>query len=322
MRACTSGPVGYTCPSGAIVSQAIVTIGTFDGVHRGHQALLSTVRRHAATAGRSSIAYTFGRPPRTLSRTDPGRTLLLPEHLKHRILLDYVDAIECAEFPQVSRMPPEQFAEQILLRKLDTHTLVVGEGFRFGQGREGSTETLLALGKDRGFSLVTVPSVSAHGAIVSSTRIRRMVADGRAEDASELLGRPHLVFGRVESGDRIGRTLGYPTANLHLDPYVLPPGAGIYYVHAFYGNTRSHALLYVGTRPTIGGNTLRCEVHLLSNPQGNLCGHHLEVHVLKRLRPDRAFPSLDALRGQIARDVTQATDMAVSHPLTRHPISG
>ena len=165
-----------------------------------------------------------------------------------------------------------------------------------------------------GFDVVTVPPVKLHGRAISSTRIREAVQSSDFETAQQCLGRPPLLLGTVSHGDRVGHQLGYPTANLDVSPSVLLPQDGVFLVHAFTGSTCSTGLLYIGTRPTFHGQTLRCEVHLLDAPSDSLYGEKMEIHFLERIRDDLTLPSMEALRDQIATDIASARDREAKYP--------
>lgn len=307
---------------------AVVSIGTFDGVHLGHQAILTEVRRQAEQRRLTSVTYAFGMPPRLHDENDRGRCLLLPESAKVRALLRTVDRVVRASLPEVRSLSPDEFAARVLREALHAESVVVGPSFRFGAQRVGNPDTLRSLGVRLGFSVTVVPPVLIDGGPVNSTRIRSLLADGRIREATALLGRPPILFGDVTRGDRVGRTLGYPTANLSIEPHVLLPERAVYVGRAFLGRMPVPAarpgLLYVGTRPTLGGKAqrLRCEIHLLTPPETELYGERIEVHLLERLREDRTFPSLDDLRLQIARDAERATEVLARFPELLSPIGG
>jgi riboflavin kinase/FMN adenylyltransferase len=305
---------------------AVVSIGTFDGIHLGHQAILAEVRCQAKRRRITSLAYAFGLPPRLQAEEGPGRSLLLPESVKVRTLLRMVDRVVRASFPEIRDLSPAEFAKEILGEQLHAESVVVGPSFRFGAQRMGNPETLQSLGKRHGFSVTIVPPVLVGGDPVNSTRIRSLLSGGDVAGAAALLGRPPVLIGDVAFGDRVGRTLGYPTANLAVDPYVLLPRRGVYVVRAFIGDrsdSRS-GLLYLGTRPTLGteGGGLRCEVHLLTPPEGDLYSERIEVHLLERLRGDRTFACLEDLRLQIERDADRAGEILARFLEPSAPISG
>lgn len=291
---------------------AVVTVGTFDGVHRGHQAVLARVGEVARGGDLDRVAYAFDRPPRLLSEDGADPCLLLPQAVKMRLLEAWVDRVERADFEGVRDLSAADFIERVLLERLAARAVVVGESFRFGRGREGNLSLLRRVGKAHGLRVVAVPPVVVGGESVSSTRIRALLALGRVGEARELLGRPPLLVGLVVAGDGLGRALGYPTANLALDPSVLRPGSGIYLAYAFWLGKESPGLLYVGERPTVKGQTLRAEVHLLDSPEEELYGRTLEVQILARLRDDRAFPSLAELRHEMDQDAERARALLAS----------
>ena len=303
-------------------SGSVVCIGTFDGVHIGHQAILERVRQEAAHRVLESIAYAFDAPPRWTQAGEPTRTLLLPRAIKRTLLEAYVDRVIPVALTDVRHFSPKDFASTVLTRQLGARVVVIGGNFRFGRARGGTVERLGELGTENGFETIPVSPVELTGEPVSSTRIRQLLIGGNVQQAAELLGRPAILLGIVESGDRLGRNLGYPTANLEVDSHELLPGAGIYMIHAFCIGTRHEGLLYIGDRPTIGGGALRCEVHLLTSRSPDLYGASMEVHLLERIREDRTFESLDALRAQIERDISTARSAFPRYVAPTAPFSG
>jgi riboflavin kinase/FMN adenylyltransferase len=302
-----------------MAERTVVTIGTFDGVHLGHQAILAEVRRQSDAHGLSSVAYTFDLPPRRAGESDPARMLLLPPSVKLEWLGAHVDRVVRASFAEVQDRSPDSFIHDELVKRLAVHTLVVGETFRFGHRRVGDVRTLHALGRAIGFNVEAVPPVVVGDSPVSSTRIRETLAAGRVGEAADLLGRRPIVFGDIVTGDQLGETLGYPTANLAVDRRIVLPPDGVYLVRAVVEHESGSGLLYLGTRPTLNADDFRCEVHLLAPPDHDLYGRKMEVHLLERLRSDRAFSSLDALRGQITRDMEQARALLTRRPCSERP---
>ncbi|HDJ30098.1 MAG TPA: riboflavin biosynthesis protein RibF [Candidatus Acetothermia bacterium] len=293
------------------MNATVVTVGTFDGVHRGHQAILAEVARIAREDGLDGVAYAFPFPPRF---GDSGPHLILPREVKEQLLRKYVRRIVPGEFSRVRALSPREFAARILVERLKVQAVVIGEGFRFGRGREGDPTLLAALGREYGFAVITVPPVIIAGAPVSSTRIRTLIRAGEVKEAGRLLGRPPLLTGRVVPGDRIGTKIGYPTANISPQPELVRPQAGIYLAYAFWEEGEGPGLLYIGDRPTLAGGELRFELHLLSPPDHDLTGMTIEVRPLARLRDDRKFPSITALRRQISADIATATSALSFYP--------
>ena len=291
---------------------AVVTVGTFDGVHLGHQAVLARAGDVARESGLERVAYAFRLPPREAGSGPESSCLLLPPPAKERLLLSWVDRVERADFAELRHLSAESFVRDVLVERLAARAVVVGEAFRFGRRREGDLELLRRVGEERGLRVFAVAPVVVDGEAVSSTRIRSLVARGEVGRARGLLGRPPLLVGEVVRGDGLGRTLGFPTANLALDPRVLVPGPGIYLAQAFVSAGRSPGLLYVGERPTVKGQGVRCEIHLFSPPEEDLYERTVEAHLLVKLRDDRAFPSLEALRLQMERDAALARSLLAS----------
>jgi riboflavin kinase/FMN adenylyltransferase len=298
---------------------AVITVGTFDGVHRGHQEILRRVDEIARAAGLERVVYSFRSPPRfLLNGVEEG--LLLPESVKVCLLERRVERVERANFSKVGKITAEQFVCGVLIKGLAARAIVVGERFRFGRGRRGDLSLLRRIGETEGVRIVAVPPLMIDGAPVSSTRIRSLLREGRIDAAAALLGRPPLLVGRVIHGDRLGRELGYPTANLAIAPEILRPAKGAYLAYAFWDGMGSAGLLYIGDRPTLDKSALRCEIHLFSPPKTDLYGLRLEVQILARLRGDQAFPSLAALRRQIDRDAAQGRALLLARNEPPQPI--
>jgi riboflavin kinase/FMN adenylyltransferase len=269
-----------------------VALGTFDGVHLGHRRVIET----ALEAGPEPTVVTFDPHPRTAFGN---RVELLTTPERRLELLDAlgVEAALVAEFTlELARLEPEEFADEVL-RPIGAEVVVAGADFRFGRGRKGDLELLRGLG----FEVRPVPLLEG----VSSSRIRDLVRAGDVEGAAELLGRPAEVEGTVVSGEARGGTLGFPTANLNVQPEMLVPGNGIY-----AGAASGHrAAISIGTNPHYGGHEQRVEAYLLDF-SGDLYGQRLVVELWRRLRDEQAFDTENDLISQIARDVEQAREAA------------
>lgn len=305
------------------MARDVVTIGTFDGVHLGHQKVLAAARAAATAREARCTAYAFDVPPRAVAEEEEPQ-LLLPPATKRHLLGHWVDRVIEPAFDDVRDLEAVSFVRDVLARELDAGVVVVGASFRFARHRVGDVSTLVNLAAPLGLAISVVPSFCVGGAPVSSTRIRALLTSGAVEEAASLLGRPPLLRGPVVPGDGIGRTLEFPTANLMLDRRVLLPRHGVYLSRAFVGHAWSFALTYVGLRPTLGESSLRCEVHWLLPPPHRLEGETLEVHLVSLLRPDRAFASLSDLRQQMEVDRAAATRAAAAYPVSSdpHPFGG
>ena len=299
----------------------VVSIGTFDGVHLGHQAILRELRQQAEARSLASLVYAFSVPPRWALKDGDERYLLLPTDRKLDLLGEAVDLVHPVTFESVRSMPPEAFIDEVLIKQLQARVIVEGESFRFGRGRSGNLRTLRSLGTQKGLDVVCVPPVMVGDAASSSTRIREAVSSGDFQTARACLGRSPILTAPVVHGDQLGRELGYPTANLDVGPHILLPQPGIFLVHAQGARVSASGLLYIGSRPTLGQGGLRCEVHLLDFTPRPLYGEVLEVHLLERLRGDRAFSSLETLQAQIETDVVTAYKRLSNYAATDKRIS-
>lgn len=274
----------------------VVAVGSFDGVHLGHQHLLRQALAEAKSLHQPLLVYTFDPPTKVFTRGE-GFLMDLQEKVEalRGVGVELILAVPFNE--EFARRPPEAFLED--LRALQASRIYVGEDFRFGRGRAGGPEALERVAPTR-----VVPLLSLGGEAVKSSRIRALLKEGKVEEARHLLGRPYGAYGVVVEGDRMGRRLGFPTANLSVHPLkVLPPGVYAVEAEGLFG--RYKGVANVGTRPTLGGEERRLEVHLLGFA-GELYGEEVRVRFLKRLREERRFPSLEALRAQIAEDVAAA----------------
>jgi riboflavin kinase/FMN adenylyltransferase len=286
---------------------AVVTIGNYDGVHLGHQAVLRTQKHLAARLSLPTVALVFEPQPREYfdPRSAPPRLTRLRE--KYLLLRDYgVDHFVCLRFgAELAAQTAEDFVERVLIERLGARGLVVGNDFRFGQGRRGDYALLCALGQARGVEVLRVPAFERDGARVSSTRVREALARGDLCAASRLLGRPYAIFGRVVHGEKRGRTWGYATANIPLRRRSSAV-RGIFVARVRgLGPQPLPAVAYVGPRPALAETRELLEVHVLDF-DADLYGEALWVELLHLLREDRTFATLEALRAQIALDIEHA----------------
>lgn len=285
----------------------VATIGNFDGVHLGHQAVLGQLAEKAGQLGLPTTVVTFEPHPQEWFFPDraPPRLTRLREKLT--ALRRYsVDRVLVLRFDaRLAAMEAAAFVERILVRGLGVRHLVVGDDFRFGRNRAGDFAFLRAMGARHGFDVVAMHSFRIEGERVSSTRIRQALAAGDMDTAEKLLGRPYRMCGRVAHGDRRGRGIGFPTANLHLHRRASPV-LGVFAVEVFgVPGEPVPGVANVGVRPTVDGTRALLEVHLLDFA-GDLYGRYVQVDFLHKLRDERRFASFEALRAQIRRDVEAA----------------
>lgn len=287
------------------VRRTVVTVGSFDGVHLGHQAILRRIRRRAQALEAASVLVTFDPHPLRVVRPQDAPPLLTILAEKQESLaevgLDYAVFVPFTR--AFSRYAPRQFVEEVLVRRLRAAELVIGHDHGFGRGRAGGADELARLGSEHGFTVDVVGGVEAGGSTVSSTRIRRAVAAGDMEAAAVGLGRPYALRGTVVRGLGRGRTLGFPTANLTPPPAEkLLPAEGIYAVRASVGTEIRDGLLHLGPRPTFADAPPAIELFLIDFER-DIYGERVVVECLTRLREVRSFATRDELIEQMRQDL-------------------
>jgi riboflavin kinase / FMN adenylyltransferase len=299
---------GPRCPHGSVVC-----IGAFDGLHLGHQALVRRTVAHARELGLSAVALSFEPLPREFfAPANPLPRLLLPRAKIEGLFELGVDQVGLLRFNKnLSSLTAEEFASIVLQQCLSAREVWVGPEFRFGKGRAGDIAMLQELGKALGFAANEIAPVQLDGERVSSTRIRAALQAGDFEIAERLLGRPYAIGGRVVHGGKLGRTLGFPTANLRFGGK-MPTLSGIYatWVHGL-GNPHP-SVSSLGTRPTVAGVELLLEAHLFDFA-GDLYGRRIEVEFVAKLRDELKFPDLASLTEQMQRDAEQARAILSQH---------
>ncbi len=293
-----------------------LAIGVFDGVHVGHQALVSGVGERARAESSTPMAATFdplpievlapGAPPSALSDIDERTELLAAAGAKVVVVFHFT--------PEFASLSPDEFARR-LASAGQVRRVCVGDDFQFGRDRSGNVEVLTRLGARHGFTVDAAAPVMVDGRLVSSTRIRNALLAGDVADAARLLGRHYRVTGIVEHGDRRGRALGFPTVNLQTSPHRLLPRDGIYAVWAEVGSQRVMGAASLGVRPTFGSGARRLEAFLL-DWKGDLYGDRVRVEFVKRLRDELRFASAEELAQQIANDVDETRKALSERPLS------
>ena len=289
----------------------VVALGNFDGVHLGHQAVLRRAAEEGKRRGVKVVAATFDPHPRAvLGSGDPPR-LLTPLELRREALLAYgADEVWVITFDlDLSRKSPEQFVRDVLVGEIGAGAVVVGENFRFGHRAAGDVRDMERLMREMGGTAVAVAvrDAGSEGEI-SSTRIRTLVSAGEVAEATGLLGRPYVLRGKVVMGDRRGRTIGFPTANVFPDAEAVIPARGVYAGFVRVGEERYAACTNVGVAPTFQRAESRVEAYLLDF-DGDLYGRVVDVGFARRIREERRFSGVDELVGQIRRDVEEARAM-------------
>jgi riboflavin kinase/FMN adenylyltransferase len=285
----------------------VLALGNFDGVHRGHRKILERVRRVACEHGATPVVMIFDPHPPRIVRPDKAPPLLMTTAQKLEALAEAgVQGTAIVRFtPELSRWDPEMFVRHVLVEWLHVSEVWVGANFLFGHDRAGNFSMLRSLGARYGFKADKIDPVRYKDFVVSSTRIRRLIGEGRVDEAGALLGHQYSLDGTVMQGDRRGRTLGFPTANLCTENELLPPH-GVYATTTRVDGIVHASVTNVGTRPTVdsSGRTV-VETHVL-NRELDLYDLPIRVGFVQRLRDERGFESLDVLRSQIAADCRRA----------------
>ncbi len=288
-----------------------LTIGVFDGMHRGHRAVTDLLRAEAGAESAFTLVVTLDPHPLEVLRPGDAPPLLTtPPERVHLLGRAGVDGVFVFPFRrETAALSPEEFLAAVTPARARLVVLVIGHDFRMGRGREAGFEELAKLGEARGFRVTRTPAMRGDGEAVSSTRIRTLLREGRVREAAELLGHAYLVEGEVVPGRGIGRTLDFPTANVDgKDARKLLPAPGVYAVRveiAREGGVERPGVMNLGTRPTFGPGETALEVHL-PGFTGDLVGERLRVALVERLRDEQRFEGPGALRAQIAQDVREA----------------
>ena len=295
--------VSFGFPAPGTLGPSHATIGSFDGIHRGHLALLKPLIAGARAAGAASVLVTFEPHPRCVLDPDhcPPNLTTLEEKtwLLGQLGLDHLVVIPFT--PQVAALSPAAFMQR-LLRGIEIRRIVIGQNHRFGHGRRGDPAFLRRFGARHGFSLEVAPTLARGRAPISSSWIRRLVLLGQVRAAAQLLGRDYFIRSTVEHGAKRGRQLGFPTANLRIAPNKLIPPNAIYASRVDIEGQTYGGATSIGFRPTFGGNTLTVEVFVLDF-DGDLYDKLIAVWFVQRLRAEKRFATVPALQQQMARDV-------------------
>jgi riboflavin kinase/FMN adenylyltransferase len=298
-------------------NDSVVTVGTFDGVHVAHRAILQTVVQRAHATGGRSIVVTFDPHPKQVvaSAKGPVQLLTTVEERIEAIKALEVDFLLILEFTYAfSRMTSRGFYETYIVKGTGVREVVVGYDHMFGRDREAGITDLKNYGKEFGFDVVTVPPVTMDGGAVSSTRIRRALVDGDVSTAARFLGKPYALSGIVIHGDGLGRRLGFPTANIApATSLKVIPGQGVYAVRTLLGRQRLFGMLNIGTRPTVSNDGKQSiEVHLFDVDE-DFYGGEIVIQFLRRLRDEKKFDSIDELVAQMHKDKEEALSVATSY---------
>jgi len=285
----------------------VATVGNYDGVHVGHQVVLGQLQQHAQALGLPSVVMSFEPQPLEYFQPDSAPARLSSFREKFLLLAAQgVDKFVCLRFQaSLAKVSAEDFVQRFFIEALGIKRLIIGDDFRFGRERKGDVHTLQSIGQQAGFDVVPVDSHAIGGERVSSSRVRQALADHDFENVKFLLGRPYSLSGRVKHGDKRGRQLGFPTANIGLNRTRTPLlGVFAVYVKGLDG-VRYEGVANIGTRPVFCGKQILLEVHLLDY-SSDIYGRHLTVEFLEYLRGEQKFASIDELKHQIILDIDRA----------------
>lgn len=285
-----------------------VGLGNFDGLHIGHMALINTLISECKLNDLHSVVYTFTRHPETMLRKTLMNKLITTNEQKTKLLESTaLDTLYYKEFDEdFSRLSPEEFIKNILIDTLNIRLAVVGFNYKFGYMGKGDVEYLKKSGEKYGFRVIVIPPVKVKSEIVSSTLIREYIKKGKMERVFQLLGRHFSLYGTVVAGRHIGRTLGFPTANIMPHPNMVIPANGVYITKTKYCDKWINSITNVGMAPTLReGGTFSIETHLLDYDE-DIYGKDIEICFIHKLRDERKYESIEALKKQVTEDVKKA----------------
>lgn len=300
---------GYEAAPGGL-GRTVVTIGVFDGVHRGHQEIIGYTVKRARDLGIESVVVTFDPHPAEVVRPGSHPAVLTSPTRKAELIEELGADVLCVIpfTPDFSRLPAEEFAHDVLVEHLHAAVVVVGDNFRFGYRAQGDVELLTRLGRTFGYAVQGAPLVSVDDVVFSSTYIRACVAAGDVRAAAAALGRPHRIEGVVVRGDQRGRQLGFPTANLLCESRAAIPADGVYAAWLVRRGRREMAAVSIGTNPTFSGRERRVEAFVLDFDE-DLYGERVGLDFVAHLRETRRYDAVEPLIAQIAQDVADTRDI-------------
>jgi riboflavin kinase/FMN adenylyltransferase len=288
--------------------KTIVTLGTFDGVHKGHECLLNKLITTGKALGCPTAVLTFFPHPRMVLQPD-AEVKMLNTITEKAALLEQsgIDNLIIHPFSrEFSRLTAEDFVKDILVNRLNIAKIIIGHDHRFGRNRTATTQDLIRMGEEYGFEVEQITPLDVDNITVSSTKIRHALTDGDLATANAYLGYPYFITGIVATGQQLGRTIGYPTANIVIpEDYKLIPARAVYAVSAIINDNAVYGMMNIGTRPTVGGTTQTIEVNFF-NFDADIYGAQLKVSLHHRLRNEQKFEGLDALKAQLTKDKQEA----------------
>ncbi len=298
------------------IEPSVVALGNFDGVHRGHQELISTAAKLSKEIGVKCAVFTFSNHPRNFMAGNIVVKNILYDKDKARIIeklgIDYLFSIPFTS--EIMNMCPEEFVKNLIVDKFNAKAVVTGYNHRFGKGAAGNNLMLKSLGEKYGFGVSVIDPVMVDGQVVSSSLIREMIESGEMDRSFDLLGRYYSIAGTVVVGNKIGRTIGFPTSNIMIDDNMVTPSHGVYITYCKYNGVVYPSVTNVGLKPTIGDNIKTVETHIF-NFDKELYGKKIRVEFVKKTRSEIKFSSVEELSKQIMRDCNTAKEYHLKHPV-------
>lgn len=293
----------YTPKDFPLPFETVITIGSFDGIHLAHKALFEETKKLANLLNVKPVVVSFDPHPRTVLFPESNLKLLttLEEKLYLLSLLEIDNLVLIPFTKTLSELSHDLFVQEYIVDKIKAKGIIVGSNFRFGKFRKGDVDYLNKVAKKYNFIVKAIPSIMLNGVIISSSAIRNLIEKGNIESANELLGRPYLIMGKVIKGKGRGKEIGYPTANLEVSPLKLLPPSGVYAVWVILNGEKLKGALNIGKRPTFGEKEISIEVHIF-NFNKNIYGKTLKIEIIKRIRDEKKFPSIENLKIQIEKD--------------------
>lgn len=289
------------------IKETVVALGNFDGVHKGHQELIRRTVKSAKMAGLKSAVFTFTNHPKNVLAGKPVIKNILYLEDKMKIIkslgVDYLFSLEFDE--KIQHLSAEEFIQNILIQGFKMREAYCGFNYNFGYMAEGSPEILMKAGIKNGFGIHVLEPFTIDGNLVSSSFIRNLIAEGRVDECIKYMGRNYSVGGEVVVGNKIGRTIGFPTSNILIDNAMVTPDHGVYVTYCNYNGIKFQSVTNVGVKPTIGDNKKNIETHIFHFSK-DLYGKEIRVEFLKKLRPERKFNNVDELAQQIKKDCISA----------------
>jgi riboflavin kinase/FMN adenylyltransferase len=291
-------------------AKTIVTLGTFDGVHKGHKSILEKLINNSRSSGCESVVLTFFPHPRMVLQQNTDIRLLNTIDEKAKLLEAYgIDNLIIHPFDHAfSRLTAEEFVKDILVDKLNICKIIIGHDHRFGRNRTADINDLIAYGEEYGFEVEQISALEINEVSVSSTKVRNALVEGNLETANKFLGYPYFLTGTVVKGRQLGRTINFPTANISVkEEYKLIPAGGVYVVSSEINRKTVYGMMNIGTNPTVGGTTLSIEVYYF-DWNGDLYDRELQVDIYYRMRDEVKFGSVAELKAQLEEDMKLSLD--------------